>query len=69
MRDSNKIYHKQIEVFKNLNKMLKNSLLYMFQKQDRDNFIDLLGKMLNIDYTKRINTEEILNHPFLKELN
>ena len=69
MRDSNKIYHKQIEVFKNLNKMLKNSLLYMFQKQDRDNFIDLLGKMLNIDYTKRINTEEILSHPFLKELN
>ena len=69
MRDSNKIYHKQIEVFKNLNKILKNSLLYMFQKQDRDDFIDLLGKMLNIDYTKRINTEEILNHPFLKELN
>jgi len=69
MRDSNKIYHKQIEVFKNLNKILKNSLLYMFQKEDRDNFIDLLGKMLNIDYTKRINTEEILNHPFLQELN
>ena len=69
MRDSNKIYHKQIEVYKNLNKILKNSLLYMFQKQDKDNFIDLLGKMLNIDYTKRINTEEILNHPFLKELN
>ena len=69
MRDSNKIYHKQIEVYKNLNKILKNSLLYMFQKQDKDNFIDLLGKMLNIDYTKRINTEEIFNHPFLKELN
>ena len=69
MRDSNKIYHKQIEVYKNLNKILKNSLLYMFQKQDKENFIDLLGKMLNIDYTKRINTEEILNHPFLKELN
>ena len=69
MRDSNKIYHKQIEVYKNLNKILMNSLLYMFQKQDKDNFIDLLGKMLNIDYTKRINTEEILNHPFLKELN
>jgi len=69
MRDANKIYHKQIEVFKNLTKILKNSLLYMFQKEDRDNFIDLLGKMLNIDYTKRINTEEIMKHPFLKELN
>ena len=67
MRDSNKIYNKQIEVRKNLNKLLKNSLLYMFEKQDRDNFVDLLGKMLNIDYTKRINTEEILNHPFLDE--
>ena len=28
-----------------------------------------LGKMLNIDYTKRINTEEILKHPFLDEIN
>ena len=69
MRDSNKIYNKQIEVRKNLNKLLKNSLLYMFEKPDRDNFIDLLGKMLNIDYTKRINTEEILKHPFLDEIN
>ena len=67
MRDSNKIYHKQIEVFKNLNKMLKNSLLYMFDKEDRDNFIDLLGKMLNIDYTKRINTQNILKHPFFNK--
>ena len=65
MRDSNKIYQKQVEVSKNLKKLLNNSLLYMFEKEDRDNFIDLLGKMLNIDYTKRINSQNILKHPFL----
>ena len=67
MRDSNKIYQKQLEVSKNLKKLLNNSLLYMFEKEDRDNFIDLLGKMLNIDYNKRITTLEILKHPFLDE--
>ena len=68
MRDANKIYQKQIEISKNLNKFLKNSMLYMFEKEDRINFVDLLGKMLNIDYTKRINTSEILKHPFLNEI-
>ena len=67
MRDSNKIYQKQLEVSKNLKKLLNNSLLYIFEKEDRDNFVDLLGKMLNIDYNKRITTEEILKHPFLNE--
>ena len=67
MRDSNKIYQKQIEVSKNLKKLLNNSLLYMFEKEERDNFIDLLGKMLNIDYNKRINSQDILKHPFLAE--
>ena len=65
MRDSNKIYQKQVEVSKNLKKLLNNSLLYMFEKEDRDNFIDLLGKMLNIDYNKRISSQNILKHPFL----
>ena len=68
MRDSNKIYQKQIEVCKNLKKLLNNSLLYMFEKEERDNFIDLLGKMLHIDYYKRINSEDILKHPFLTEI-
>ena len=68
MRDANKIYQKQIEVSKNLNKILKYSLLYMFEKEDRNNFVDLLGRMLTIDYTKRITTEEILRHPFLNEI-
>ena len=68
MREANKIHQKQIEISKNLDKLLKNSLLYMFEKEDRINFIDLLGKMLNIDYTKRINASEILKHPFLNEI-
>ena len=68
MRDSNKIYQKQIEVSKNLKKLLNNSLLYMFEKEERDNFIDLLGKMLSIDYNKRINSQDILKHPFLAEI-
>ena len=67
MRDPGKIYQKQIEVSKNLKKLLNNSLLYMFEKEDRDNFIDLLGKMLYIDYNKRISAQDILKHPFLKE--
>ena len=67
MRDSNKIFQKQIEVSKNLKKILNNSLLYMFEKEDREKFIDLLGKMLSIDYNKRITGQDILKHPFLKE--
>ena len=66
-REGNKIYQKQIELNKNLNKVLKNSLLYMFDKSERDNFVDLLGKMLEFNYKKRINIKEAMNHPFLKE--
>ena len=63
-RDENKIYQKQIDLSKNLNKILKNSLIYMMDEIDKNNFIDLLGKMLCFDYTKRITTDEALNHPF-----
>ena len=63
-RDENKIYQKQIDLSKNLNKILKNSLIYMMDEIDKNNFIDLLGKMLRFDYTKRITTDEALNHPF-----
>ena len=63
-RDENKIYQKQIDLSKGLNKILKNSLIYMMEKNDKNNFIDLLSKMLCFDYTKRINTDEALNHPF-----
>jgi len=63
-RDENKIYQKQIDLSKNLNKILKNSLIYMMDEIDKNNFIDLLGKMLRFDYSKRITTDEALNHPF-----
>ena len=66
-REGNKIYQKQIELSKNLNKILKNSLLYMLDKSDKDMFIDLLGKMLEFNYKKRINIKDALNHPFFKE--
>ena len=66
-RDENKIYQKQIELSKNLNKILKNSLIYMFDEKNKNNFLDLLGKMLCFDYTKRISTQEALNHPFFNE--
>ena len=63
-RDENKIYQKQKDLSKNLNKILKNSLIYMMDEIDKKNFIDLLGRMLCFDYSKRINTYEALNHPF-----
>ena len=66
-RDENKIYQKQIDLSKNLNKLLKNSLIYMFDEKNKNNFVDLLGKMLCFDYTKRITTQEALNHPFFSE--
>ena len=66
-RDQNKIYQKQIELSHNLNKILKNSMIYMFDSQNKNDFIDLLSKMLTFDYTKRITAEEALKHPFLNE--
>ena len=66
-RDENKIYQKQIDLSKNLNKLLKNSLIYMFDEKNKNNFVDILGKMLCFDYTKRITTKEALSHPFFNE--
>ena len=55
------------ELSHNLNKILKNSMLYMFDSKNKSDFIDLMGKMLIFDYTKRITAEEALKHPFLNE--
>ena len=66
-RDSNKIYQKQVELSKNLEKILKISLLYLFNQNDKDNFINLLSRMLEFDYRKRITVEEAINHEFLKD--
>ena len=63
-RDGGKIYQKQIELSKSIKKKLKNSMLYLFQQNDRDNFIDLLKKMLEFDYKKRITCQDAINHPF-----
>ena len=68
-RDQNKIYQKQIELSQNLNKILKNSMIYMFDSKNKSDFIDLLGKMLTFDYTKRITAQEALQHPFLNNEN
>ena len=67
-RDGNKIFHKQLELNQNLNKVLKNSMIYMFDKEDQENFVNLLERMLTFDYTKRINAREALNHPFLNDI-
>ena len=66
-RDENKIYQRQIELSKNLNKILKNSLIYLMDEINKKNFIDLLSKMLCFDYTKRITTEKALNHIFFED--
>ena len=64
-RDGNKIYNKQIEMTKFLDKILKESLFCFFNNDDKVNFYDLLSKMLNFDYKKRISTKEALEHKFL----
>ena len=64
-RDGNKIYNKQIEMTKFLDKILKEILFCLFNNDDKVNFYDLLSKMLNFDYKKRISTKEALEHKFL----
>ena len=64
-RDGNKIYQKQKELSKNLGKILKNSLLYLMNKDDKEKFINLLSAMLEFDYKKRITIEDAINHDFL----
>ena len=63
-RDGNKIYNKQMEMCKELNKILKGSFINCFPKEDKQNFEDLLEKMLCFDYKKRINAEDALMHNF-----
>ena len=64
-RESGKIYSKQVEMVKNLKKLLNESLID--DVEQRALFCDLLSKMLCIDYTKRISPIEALQHHFLKE--
>ena len=46
---------------------MKNSLLYLLNKDDREKFVNLLGRMLEIDYKKRIIIKDAINHEFLIE--
>ena len=66
-RDGNKIYQKQIELSKNINKILKNSLLYLLNKDEKEKFVNLLSKMLEFDYKKRILIKDAINHEFFNE--
>ena len=66
-RDAGKIYQKQVELSKNFQKKLKNSMIYMFEQKDRDNFIDLLKKMLELDYKKRITCQDAIKHQFFND--
>ena len=42
-------------------------MLYLFENNDRNNFIDLLKKMLEFDYKKRISCQDAIEHAFFKE--
>ena len=53
-----------MEMCKELNKILKGSFINCFPKEDKQNFEDLLEKMLCFDYKKRINAEDALMHNF-----
>ena len=66
-RDGSKIYQKQVDLVKSLNKKLKNSMIYLFEQKDKDNFLDLLKQILEIDYKKRITCQDALKHDFFKE--
>ena len=67
-RDGNKINNKQLELHRNLHKLLNKSLVYNFTLEDQKLFEDLLSKMLDDDYHTRINTREALIHPFLVDI-
>ena len=64
-RDNDKIYHIQRELPKKLKKIMKDSLINDIE--ERNSLEDLLSKMLQIDYKKRISPIDALKHPFLNE--
>ena len=52
--------------YKDLNKILKGSFINFFPKEDKENFEDLLEKMLCFHNKKRINAEDALIHKFFQ---
>ena len=59
-----KIFEKQIEVVNSLESVLKHC--FIEDCNQKELVLDLLGKMLNIDYNKRISPKQILEHSFLQ---
>ena len=65
-REANKILHIQKDLAKKLNKIIDEESICNEHSHDYDSFKDLLCKMLEFDYKKRIKPEDALNHPFLQ---
>ena len=59
-----KIYEKQIDVVSNLDSTLKNCFSEDFT--EKDNFVDLIKRLLDSNYVTRISPTQILEHNFLK---
>ena len=65
-RDANKILNIQKDLGKKLNKIIDDESICNNNLNDFELFKDLLLKMLEFDYKKRIKPEDALNHPFLQ---
>ena len=65
-RDANKILNIQKDLGKKLNKIIDEESICNCNINDFELFKDLLIKMLEFDYKKRIKPEDALNHPFLQ---
>jgi serine/threonine protein kinase len=65
-RDCKKIYQKQREVVSGLKGIVDRSIMGIFPDDEKDKFVDLLSKMLNVNYKERITPQDALQHCFLK---
>jgi len=63
-RNGAKIFSKQIEVSNNIKKILQDCLI----TEDKSLLVDLISKMLDINYKTRISPEEALKHEFFQNI-